>query len=85
MRDNALCQTASGFDARLRKIRRVAQPEADNDVVNKKYVDISVKHLKEHLEEIERKIITLVTNMQTLQIMLDEMLRNTTHQSAKDT
>ncbi|XP_072761218.1 uncharacterized protein [Anoplolepis gracilipes] len=36
VRDNALCLTSAGFDARLRKIRRVAQPEDDNDAVNKR-------------------------------------------------
>ena len=73
VRDNALCQTASGFDARSRKIRRVAQPEADNDAANKQYVETSVKPLRNRLEEFEKKIISLETNMQVLRIMMDEM------------
>lgn len=89
VRDNALCRTASGFDARSRKIHRVAQPEADNDAVNKVYVDTSIKQLKDQQEEIEKKIITLTTSIQALRLMLDDikrMLRNTTRptESAKD-
>lgn len=82
VRDNALCQTASGFDARSRKIRRVAQPEDDTDAANIQYVKIHVKPLEDRLEELEKKIITLETNVQTLQIMMDEMqkmLRYATH------
>lgn len=87
VRNNALCRTASGYDARSRRIQRVAQPEADNDVVNKHYVDISVTRLKEQQEENEKKIVVLATNMQTLQIMLDEILRQATSpiESAQDT
>jgi hypothetical protein len=80
VRDNTLCRTASGFDARSRKIQRVARPEADNDAVNKVYVDTSIKQMRDQQEEIEKKIATL-------RIMLDEikkMLRNTTTESAKD-
>jgi len=73
VRDNALCQTASGFDARSRKIRRVAQPEADSDASNKQYVETCVKPLKDQQEEFEKKIIAFETNMQALRIMMDEM------------
>jgi len=82
VRDNTLCRTASDFDARSRKIRRVAQPEADTDAANKVYVD---KQLRDQQEEIEKKIITLTTSIQTLRRMLDEILRNMyTTESAKN-
>lgn len=86
VRDNALCRTASGFDARSRKIQRVAQPQADNDAANKVYVDNVIKQLTDRQEEIEKKIITLTTLIQTLRIMLDEIKINITRstESAKD-
>jgi len=37
VRDNALCMGAVDFDAKSRKIRRVALP-VDNDIANKRYV-----------------------------------------------
>lgn len=74
VRDNALCQIASGFDARSRKIRRVALPEDDTDAANKQYVEMSIKFLEDRQEEFEKKIIT---NVQTLREMMDEMLRYT--------
>lgn len=70
VRDNALCQTTTGFDARSRKIQRVAQPETDTDAVNKRYVD---KLLRDRQGEIEQKIIALETNVQALRIMMDEI------------
>jgi len=36
VRDNALCMGAVDFDAKSRKIRRVALPVDDNDVANKR-------------------------------------------------
>lgn len=87
VRDNALCRTASGFDAKLHKIQRVAQPQADNDAANKIYVENVIKQLRDQQEEIEKEIITLTTAIQTLRIMLDEIksARNTTRstESAK--
>jgi len=68
VRDNALCQTTTGFDARSRKIQRVAQP--DTDAVNKRYVD---KLLRDRQGEIEQKIIALETHAQALRIMIDEI------------
>ena len=56
VRDNALCRTVTDFDARSRKIRRVAQPEADDDVVNKLYVDQCVKTLRNQQKESDEKL-----------------------------
>jgi len=70
VRDNALCMGATDFDAKLRKIRRVALPVDDDNVVNKHYVLQSVKILKDRQDEIEKKIATLQNNMQ---IMINEL------------
>ena len=56
MRDNALCVVGADFDAKSRKIRRVAQPLADTDAVNKLYVEKSIKFLRQQQEELERKL-----------------------------
>lgn len=58
-RDNALCLTSSGFDARSRKIRGVALPEGDYDAANKRYVEMKIKLLTERLDEFEKKFIAL--------------------------
>jgi len=73
VRDNALCLTAADFDARSRKIRRVAQPEADTDAANKRYVETSVNLLRDRQEEHEKKLTTLDINMQTLRIVIEEL------------
>jgi len=65
-----LCQTTTGFDARSRKIQRVAQPETDTDADNKRYVD---KLLRARQGGIEQKMIALETNVQALRIMMDEI------------
>jgi len=58
VRDNALCMGAADFDAKLRKIRRVALPVDDDDVANERYVLQSVKILKDRQDEIEKNIVT---------------------------
>ena len=73
MRDNALCLTAADFDARSRKICRVAQPEADTDAVNKRYVETSINLLRDRQEEYEKKLIALEINMQMLRIAIEEL------------
>jgi len=70
MRDNALCMGATDFDAKSRKIRRVALPVDDDDAANKRYVLQSVKILKDRQDKIEKKIATLQNNMQ---IMINEL------------
>jgi len=54
---------AADFDAKSRKIRRVALPVDDSDVANKYYVLQSVKILKNRQDEIKKKIVTLQNNM----------------------
>ena len=61
VRDNALCIVAADFDAKSRKIRRVALPV--NDTANKRYVQQSVQDLKDRLNEIEKKIVALQNNV----------------------
>jgi len=68
VRDNALYMGAADFDAKSRKIKRVALPVDDDD--NKRYVLQSVKILKDRQDEIEKKIATLQNNMQ---IMINEL------------
>ena len=65
VRDNALCVVAVDFDARSRKIRRVALPVDDDDVANKRYVQQSIQILKDRQEEFEKKMIEFQNNMQT--------------------
>ena len=72
MRDNALCIVAADFDAKSRKIRRVALPV--NDTANKRYVQQSVQDLKDRLNEIERKIAALQNNVQDMLNKLKKMI-----------
>jgi len=55
VRDNALYMGADDFDAKSRKIKRVALLVDDDDVANKRYVLQSVKILKDRQNEIEKK------------------------------
>jgi len=66
VRDNAFCIVAANFDARSRKIRRVALPVDDNDAANKQYVLQSVQILKDRQDEIEKKIVELQDNVRIL-------------------
>ena len=47
VRDNALCLNQSDYDARERKIRRVAAPETDTDAANKSYVEVALRNARE--------------------------------------
>jgi len=69
--ENALCRVATDFDARLCKIRRVALPVDDDDVVNKRFVQQSMQIFKDRLNEIEK-------NMQILKNGHDEIEKNIT-------
>jgi len=56
--ENALCRVATDFDARLCKIRHIALPvDHDDDVANKRFVQQSMRILKDWQDEIEKKII----------------------------
>jgi len=69
--ENALCRVAIDFDARLCKIRRVALPVDDDDVVNKRFVQQNMQILKNGQGEIEK-------NMQILKNGHDEIEKNIT-------
>jgi len=62
--ENALCRVATDFNARLCKIRRVALSVDDDDVVNKRFVQQSMKILKDRQDEIEKKITLFQINRQ---------------------
>ena len=48
VRDNALCQDSfTDYDAKERKIRRLAVPEVDTDATNKRYVELALNAVKE--------------------------------------
>jgi len=79
VRDNALCMTASDFDAKSRKIRRVALPVDDGDAVNKRYMQQNVQMLKDRQDEIETKIAALQNKVD---IMLNEIRQVLTHRDA---
>ena len=79
VRDNALCMTASDFDAKYRKIRRVALPVDDGDAVNKRYMQQNVQMLKDRQDEIETKIAALQNKVD---IMLNEIRQVLTHRDA---
>jgi len=54
VRDNALCMGAADFDAKSRKIRRVALPADDGNVASKRFVLQSVQILEDRQDEIDR-------------------------------
>jgi len=56
VRDNTLCVVAVDFNAKSRKIRRVALPIDDGNAANKRYVQQSMQILKDRQDKIERKI-----------------------------
>lgn len=75
VRDNALCRTTIDFDARLRKIRRLAPPEADTDAVTKQYVEQCVETLKNMHEEIEKRLVVHEKEIRALQNTVNELQR----------
>jgi len=60
--ENVLCCVVTDFDARSCKIRRVALPVDNDDVVNKRFVQLNMHILKNEQDEIEKKIRSLQTN-----------------------
>ncbi|KMQ82870.1 hypothetical protein RF55_21619 [Lasius niger] len=77
VRKNALCRVATDYDARLCKIRRVAQPEADTDVVNKLHVEQCVKALWNQQKESDEKLNALEKDVLALQTTINELRRAT--------
>lgn len=76
VRDNALCRSATDFDARFCKIRRVALPEANDDAANKLYVEQSINKLRKTQEEFEKNIARLHTVVHALQENLQKVLQS---------
>jgi len=78
VRDNALCTTAADYDARSRKVKRVAEPTDDGDAANKRYVQQNVNILKDRLEKLDKKIERLEKqNVRILKDYLEEFNKKT--------
>jgi hypothetical protein len=77
VRDNALCVDATDFDAKSRKIRRLALPVDDSDAANKGYVQQSVHDLKIRLDDIEIRMASFQKNVQIALNEIEEMIRKT--------
>lgn len=76
VRENALCRSTTNFDAKSWKIHRVAQPEADTDAVNKRYVEQSIKIAKkQQQEEFDKRMFELGKDIETLEIAITELRR----------
>ena len=54
--DNGLCLNPDHYDAKERKIEHVAGPEFDTDVVNKSYVERTIRDTRNEIEESFRTI-----------------------------
>ena len=61
-RNNALFMSEDSYDAKERKIRRVAAPEIDDDETNRTYVDNAIGRSKKSATEELRGEITTVRN-----------------------
>jgi len=73
--ENALCRVATDFDARLCKIRRVALPIDEDDVVNKRFMHQNMQILKDQQDEIEKNITSLQTNREFMLKYLQENIQ----------
>ena len=54
--DSGLCLNPDHYDAKERKIEHVAAPEFDTDVVNKSYVERTLRDTRNEIEESFRMI-----------------------------
>ena len=79
VRDNALCKVNANFDAKSCKIRHVVLPVDDGDAANKRYVQQSIQILKDHQDEIERKIVTLQNKVEIMLNKIQRQLDTVTH------
>jgi len=50
VRENSICVQGDVFDAKSRKIRRLANPEADSDAVNKQHLDDRFKTISDDMD-----------------------------------
>src|SRR5580765_3230686 len=82
VRKNALCRVATDYDARSCKIRRVAQPEADTDAVNKLYVEQCVKTLWNQQKESDDKLNAIEKDVRALQTAINELRRAANSETA---
>lgn len=85
VRDNALCRIGVEFDAKSCKIRRVAQPEDDNDAANKLYVEQCVKILRDQQQEFVERLAAFERDVHTLRAVINELRRGTTTESKPTT
>jgi len=77
VRNNALCCVATDYDAKSRKIRRVAQPETDTDAVNKLYVEQCLKTVKNQQRKSNEKLIAFEKDVRALQAAVNKLSRAT--------
>ncbi|XP_070170687.1 tropomyosin-like [Polyergus mexicanus] len=75
MRDNALCLSSSiEYDARERKIKRLAQPEEDADATSKSYVEGITSQLRKDADEAGQGVILLFTRLAQLDSALGKRI-----------
>ncbi|KYN38932.1 hypothetical protein ALC56_06692 [Trachymyrmex septentrionalis] len=71
--DNGLCLNPDHYDAKERKIEHVAAAEFDTDVVNKSYVE---RTLRDTRNEIEESFRTIRRDTQEVRTDIEKMRRN---------
>ncbi|XP_070170951.1 tropomyosin-like [Polyergus mexicanus] len=75
VRDNALCLNSSiEYDARERKIKRLALPEEDADVTSKSYVEVITSQLRKDADEAGQGVILLFTRLAQLDSALGKRI-----------
>ncbi|XP_070162568.1 uncharacterized protein [Polyergus mexicanus] len=73
--DNALCLSSSiEYDARERKIKRLAQPEEDADATSKSYVEGITSQLRKDTNEAGQLVILLFTRLAQLDSALGKRI-----------
>ncbi|XP_070169539.1 tropomyosin-like [Polyergus mexicanus] len=75
VRDNALCLSSSiEYDAKERKIKRLAQPEEDADATSKSYVEGITSQLRKDADEAGQGVILLFTRLAQLDSALGKRI-----------
>ncbi|XP_070171332.1 tropomyosin-like [Polyergus mexicanus] len=75
VRNNALCLSSSiEYDARKRKIKRLAQPEEDADATSKSYVEGITSQLRKDADEAGQDVILLFTRLAQLDSALGKRI-----------
>jgi len=62
VRENSLCVEGEVFDAKLRKIRRLANSEADSNAINKQHLDDRFKTISDNMDNCINKNRLLCEN-----------------------